>query len=59
MLKPVETTVDNDTLVVRSTELGDYCVIDMDKWFNELGVKPEKKDSQSLQAKNFYAIKSN
>lgn len=43
MLKPVETTVDNDTLVVRSTELGDYCVIDMDKWFNELGVNLKKR----------------
>lgn len=43
MLLPIETKFDieNNTLYAEVDELGTYCIMDMEIWFNMLGVVPE------------------
>lgn len=42
MLLPIETKfdVDNNILYAEVDELGTYCIMDMEIWFNNLGLKP-------------------
>lgn len=52
MLLPIDTLFDekNNTLYAEVDELGTYCIMDMEIWFNNLGVTvpiPEPKDSNS------------
>ena len=44
MLLPVETTYDetNNRVTTHVDELGTYCLVDLEKWFNNLGIKPEE-----------------
>lgn len=39
ILYPVETTINNNTLTVNTSELGDYCIVDLDAWLNLLGIE--------------------
>ncbi len=41
MLLPVETVIDEENKTISATvdELGTYCVVDMEKWFNILGIE--------------------
>ena len=44
MLLPIETNYDTESNTVTTTvdELGTYCLVDMEKWFETLGIKPEE-----------------
>ena len=44
MLLPIETTYDteNNTVTTNVDELGTYCLVDMEKWFETLGISPEE-----------------
>ena len=45
MLLPVETKFDieNNVVYTDTTEPGTYCIIDMEKWFDELDIEPVNK----------------
>lgn len=47
MLMPIETTYDlnSNTVSTHVDELGTYCIVDMEKWFDSLGIDPEKFDT--------------
>lgn len=44
MLLPVETTYDteNNKVTTHVDELGTYCLVDMEQWFENLGIAPEE-----------------
>ena len=43
MLLPIETNYsDDNTITTTVDELGTYCLVDMEKWFETLGIKPEE-----------------
>ena len=44
MLLPVETTYDteNNRVTTHVDELGTYCLVDMEQWFENLGIAPEE-----------------
>lgn len=44
MLLPVETTYDesNNRVTAHVDDLGTYCLVDLEKWFDNLGIKPEE-----------------
>lgn len=43
MLLPIETNYTEDnTITTTVDELGTYCLVDMEKWFETLGIKPEE-----------------
>lgn len=44
MLLPIETTYDTEKNIVTSQvdELGTYCLVDMEQWFENLGITPEE-----------------
>lgn len=44
MLLPVETTYDteNNKVTTHVDELGTYCLVDMEQWFENLGITPEE-----------------
>ena len=60
MLLPIETTydVENNRVTTHVDELGTYCLMDMEKWFENIDIKPEDfKDEESaaeqVDVKNF------
>ncbi|SFC71438.1 dockerin type I repeat-containing protein [Ruminococcus albus] len=44
MLLPIETKYDteNNSITTTVDELGTYCIVDMEKWFETLGIEPEE-----------------
>ena len=42
MLLPVETTCENNRVTAKVDELGTYCLVDMEQWFENLGIAPEE-----------------
>lgn len=51
MLLPIETTYDEENKRVSThvDELGTYCLIDMEKWNENLGITPDEYQSESTQ----------
>lgn len=63
MLLPVETTYDteNNMVTTHVDELGTYCLVDMEQWFENLGITPEeykKTLTQKTNENNTTAIKT-
>lgn len=50
MLMPIETTydLDNNKVITHVDELGTYCLVDMEKWFDNIGVAPDEFKSVVL-----------
>ena len=50
MLLPVDTKFDleNNMVYADTTEAGTYCLVDMEEWFNELGIAPIRQRPQIL-----------
>ncbi|SFD32965.1 BspA family leucine-rich repeat surface protein [Ruminococcus albus] len=42
MLLPVETTCENNRVTAEVDGLGTYCLVDMEQWFENLGIAPEE-----------------
>lgn len=58
MLKPVETEFDvsNDQLYAEVNETGTYCLMDMEIWFDELGVEIDE-DTSDEETSTSYSLK--
>ena len=42
MLLPIETKYTDTSITTTVDELGTYCIVDMEKWFETLGIEPEE-----------------
>ena len=60
-LYPVETKFDtqNNTVSIMTNKLGDYCVIDMDSWLNEMGVENDEKVNKNSSYENADIVMKN
>ena len=55
IMYPVAVTYDaaSRTLTVNSDELGDYFVVDLDKWFFDMGITPDQQTEETFSIADF------
>lgn len=56
ILYPVETEISGNTVVVHASELGDYCLIDLNAWLEMLGIS--SAEDEEFTELNDYSIES-